>query len=357
MGTYWTAGQIIQQAQREIGLAVSSDPFVSQMKEDQKFVAMLGSIGTDLAMEHQWPQLIREFSVTTAASVSDYALPSDFLEMVDQSGWNRSTRFPIGGPLSPQEWQFLKASGVGVVFNVVFRNGAVQGVGGAYVDAFRIFPAPAAGTVIAFEYRSRAWAQKNFVDPAGYLVSFSGTGVASMTVSKYGSGPASSLDLEISATASVSDPNNPVYVSISHAGSLFGNTYLYRNTPGPILLGASQTGTAATLSPGAVVAGDTWSYSIYQTQNFGPTTQVDLPTASSDQVLFDHLLVVRALKLAWKKDAGFDTASAQEDYDKTLERVKGNLSSAPRLSIVSRVIRDRLIDGSNLPITGFGGAR
>jgi hypothetical protein len=306
-------------------------------------------------MEHQWPQLLREFSVMTVAGVSDYALPSDFLEMVDQSGWNRTTRFPLGGPLSPQEWQFLKASGVGVVFNVVFRNGNVPDVNGSFVDAFRVLPAPAANVAIAFEYRSRAWAQVSGIPTS--LVSFSGLGTSKLVLSPgLPVSPASSnIKIVANVTLNLASTSDVVPVSTYINGTLSNDTpNLGINPLGILTNSGSFTGLYGALSPGKVMAGDTWTFYIPWGQPLNTNTPQDAPSAFSDQVLFDHLLVVRALKLAWKKDGGFDTASAQEDYDKTLERVKGNLSSAPRLSLVGRSLRDRLIDTSNLPITGYG---
>ena len=70
--------------------------------------------------------------------------------MIDQTWWNRTNRLPVGGPVSPQEWQYLKARMVGVVFNVLFRP----------MDrSITLYPNTntPAGFEIAFEYCSSCW--------------------------------------------------------------------------------------------------------------------------------------------------------------------------------------------------------
>lgn len=87
-----------------------------------------------------------------------YGLPSDWRDMVDQSGWNRTTRLPLGGPLSAQEWQYLKGRLQGVVFTVLFRPMA---------QALYLYPDTnlPVGHTIALEYESSNWCGPNVTPP------------------------------------------------------------------------------------------------------------------------------------------------------------------------------------------------
>jgi hypothetical protein len=152
---YKTAQYIVNQAALELGLVngpLSSlgDPFASTDPNIQQLIAFVNHLGDDLNNKHNWTQFVKECTITTAGSATSYALPADFHEIFDQSGWNRSMRLPLVGPLSSQESQFLKARLGNVVINVAFR---IEG-------NMMVFPiAPANGQTIIFEYISSYWVE------------------------------------------------------------------------------------------------------------------------------------------------------------------------------------------------------
>lgn len=159
---FGTAAEIINDAAVEVGIGgVASgavpDPYASTDPNTLQLCVMLKSAGREMVKARNWNYLRRECLITTVAGVSNYALPDDFLNMIDQTGWVRTTRLPMAGPVSPQEWQYLKARLVGVTLTILFRplNRTIQ-----------IFPdgtnAPG-GLVLAFEYQSSNWAGN---DPA-----------------------------------------------------------------------------------------------------------------------------------------------------------------------------------------------
>lgn len=239
-----TAGNIINDAGVEVGLDAVTDPFTSTDANYAQLCRLIKSCGRDMVHERSWNHLRKEHTFTTVQGQSEYDLPADYHNMLDQTGWNRTNRLPLGGPLSAQEWQYLKARLAGVVFNVLFRpmNQKIS----LYPDTNT-----PGGYDIAFEYNSAYW--------------------------------------------------------ISTAGS--------------------------------------------------PTvTSSDAPTASTDLVWFDALLMTRALKLAFLKAKAFDTTSVQQDYNATLARVKGHDAPSPVLSMNGRNLtgRDPLIGNQSVPITGFG---
>lgn len=81
---------------------------------------------------------------------SQYPLPPGFSNMIDQTGWDRSTRLPLGGPVLPQAWQYLKGRQQGVVFSLLFRTDD---------DTIQLYPDnnPPGGRNIAFTFISRFW--------------------------------------------------------------------------------------------------------------------------------------------------------------------------------------------------------
>lgn len=238
-----TAGRIISDAALELGLGAVADPYTSLDPNVQQLCGFLKSCGRSLVRVRDWTHIQREATFPTVAAQEEYSLPADFLRMIDQTGWNRTSGFPLGGPLSPQRWQYLAAQpGASFPLVVLFRPAA---------GVLRIFNPPSAPATIAYEYISSAWVQPADVE-----------GV----------------------------------------------------TPDP----------------------------------------TDAPAAASDVVLFDPLLMMRAVKLAFLRAKGFDTVSAQQEFEETLELASAG--DAP--SAVHRLDRspcgEPLIDVTNLPITGYG---
>ena len=154
---YDTAGTIINRAALQVGigaglLSTMPDPF-AQAATDGNYamlVELLNTLGDDLNNKHDWTQFVKECTITTAGNATSYALPADFHEMMDQTGWNRSMRLPIVGPLTGQEAQYLKARLGNVIINLAFR---IEG-------NLMVFPiAPANGQTVVFEYISAYWVQ------------------------------------------------------------------------------------------------------------------------------------------------------------------------------------------------------
>jgi hypothetical protein len=154
---FGTAGEIINDAATEVGLVVpggssSPDPWASTDPNIIQLIAHLKSAGRELVLQRNWSYLRRECTITTVAGVSNYKLPDDFGGMVQQTGWVRSTNLPLGGPLTPQEWQYMKGSTAGVgLITIMFRP---------VTRTLQIYPdgtsAPG-GETIVFEYQSINW--------------------------------------------------------------------------------------------------------------------------------------------------------------------------------------------------------
>ena len=297
---FTTAGDIINRAAVEVGLSAVPDPYSSTDPNIVQMRYLLDSLGRELVHTRKWSLLRKERVFTTIAGQAYYPLPVDFHEMLNQTWWNRTNRLPVGGPLSPQEWQYLKARLVGVVFNVLFRpaNG--------YIELYPDTNTPG-GYEIAFEYQSEWWVKNTIGAWAASTAYAKGTVV-----------------------------------------SLGGNGYVCSTAGTSGMTGPS--GTNILIADGSC----TWDY---LSDIDDVLTTSDEPADSDAEVIFDPLLTVRGLKLAFMKAKGFDTTALQQDFNRTLDSVKGHDSPAPVLSASRRGIgglNDPLIGGQSIPITGYG---
>ena len=104
----------------------------------------------DLVASFNWQALLRQHTfVTVAAPEQVDAIPSDLDRFIPNSFFNRTTRRPVLGPISPQLWQNIQANPQ--VNRVILAYRERDGV-------FLITPNPPADQTIAFEYSSTEWA-------------------------------------------------------------------------------------------------------------------------------------------------------------------------------------------------------
>lgn len=160
MGRYATANDIVNRAALEVGLVPQNDVFSSQDVAFQQLTGLLNSCGQELVELHPWQVLVKEYSLTTqAGDDGKYDLPDDFAYMIDQTGWDRTNRVAIGGPLSAQDWAYLKGRDlVSQSIYASFRQ--VEG-------EFWLFPQPPPeGLEISFEYINRNWVNEQSTQTA-----------------------------------------------------------------------------------------------------------------------------------------------------------------------------------------------
>lgn len=145
-----SAASIINDAAVELGLLTAdvTDPYTSQDINLVQLCRLLKSLGQDLVRDYQWTTLQRQHSLTTVANQDAYQLPNDYQRFVDQTGWNRTQRMPLLGPLSAQGWQLLQVLTSAGVVDLMYRI-----VGGQMV----LYPSANAGDTITYEYITRHW--------------------------------------------------------------------------------------------------------------------------------------------------------------------------------------------------------
>lgn len=81
-------------------------------------------------------------------SRTQYPLPSDWLMQIPQTEWDRTNRWPLLGPKSPQEWQSFKS---GIVYAGPRERFRIL------QNSIAINPPPPNGLMFAFEYISTGW--------------------------------------------------------------------------------------------------------------------------------------------------------------------------------------------------------
>ena len=79
-----------------------------------------------------------------------YDLPADYNSTVNRTHWDKSKRWEMLGPESPQQWEWLLSGYISTGPRIRWR------LLGPY---FQIWPGMNAGELLGFEYRSNAWAE------------------------------------------------------------------------------------------------------------------------------------------------------------------------------------------------------
>lgn len=116
-----------------------------------QMLRLLEEEGNDLSMRGDWQALTIEKNHVTTAAEDQGAIATiasnGFRYIKNDTLWDRDTRLPILGPLSPIQWQSLKAFSVnGPRFQHRIRQGKLL-----------VNPTPAAGLNWYFEYLSKNW--------------------------------------------------------------------------------------------------------------------------------------------------------------------------------------------------------
>lgn len=148
--SYETVATLISDAALELALVVAAiaDPFASTEQNIVQLRQLLKSGGRDLAKRRDWRHLQKEYTFPTVNGTEAYALPADFRSLVPNSGWDRTTHLPVGGPVEAEYWQFRKAVTAG---GVIYRNVRI------WLGQMWLEPTPTSVEMIAYEYQSTSW--------------------------------------------------------------------------------------------------------------------------------------------------------------------------------------------------------
>lgn len=119
--SYWTGLQIIQQASLEMGLVAPTTIVGSTDVGTLQLLALLNASGNELITYYPWAQFKAQWNFTCDGVSASYDLPADWGYFVDQTQWDRTNRWPMLGPKSPQEWAWITGGLVASAPRVRFR--------------------------------------------------------------------------------------------------------------------------------------------------------------------------------------------------------------------------------------------
>lgn len=143
--------QIVQQFCGRTGLPVPATVYGTTNPQVRQIMALLEEEGQDLRDRGSWEGITCQASHTTLALEDQGAITSiasnGFNYIKNNTIWDRTTRLPVCGPMSPVDWQILKAY---VVNGPRFRYRLRQG-------KMLVNPVPPAGDSWYFEYASVNW--------------------------------------------------------------------------------------------------------------------------------------------------------------------------------------------------------
>ncbi len=154
---------IVQGVCDEIGFAAPTSVIGSADKTAIQMLALANRGGKQLAKRGKgiggWAVLQTEHTFTTTDGTAEYALPSDFAFLIDDTLWDRANFWKLKGPVPPQEWQVIKsgvlASSAGPRRRVRIKPSASSNVKAVFVD-----PTPATtGETLVYEYVSDLWCE------------------------------------------------------------------------------------------------------------------------------------------------------------------------------------------------------
>lgn len=145
---YKTAQEILSRAAVRLGLGEQSEPYGSTDQNIIQLRGMLADAGQDLIREHEWAHLRTQYEFITTSGEDTYTLPADFNRWVNQTQWNRTSKLPLGGPVTPQGWQLLKTLNVVAAVQMFFRTEGSNII---------LHPEPSGAFTIALEYVSEYW--------------------------------------------------------------------------------------------------------------------------------------------------------------------------------------------------------
>lgn len=144
-----TGSQAVIAVMKTLGLTAPTSIYDSTDKTVIQLWQLASEVGEKLLDEHDWEILGKEHTITTASPTLTYALPLDFNGFYPDSGWNRTSKFPVLGSMTEPEWQELKARSLGgTTIALLFQ---------VSLDFVSFYAVPADAQTIVMPYMSRAW--------------------------------------------------------------------------------------------------------------------------------------------------------------------------------------------------------
>lgn len=142
---------IIQDSCRLLSLPIPLVVVASTDTQVQQLYAIANEEGDELQRSYEWQLLTEQYTYATSATEEEpTAIPDDLDRWIANSMFDRSTMREVLGPITPQQWQAIKAQ---PQLNRVFLAWRERG-GISYMT-----PTPSMGDTIAYEYITKNWVE------------------------------------------------------------------------------------------------------------------------------------------------------------------------------------------------------
>ena len=141
---------IVQNTCQRVGVPAPSSVINNTDATVQQMLALAQEQGKELTDRFHWQGLTQEASFTTVAQESQGSLSTiapGFSRLLNDTFYDRTDRTHIYGPLNAQDWQHEQ----GTNGTSAYDRFRIRG------DLLLLYPAPAAGHQIAFEYVTKNW--------------------------------------------------------------------------------------------------------------------------------------------------------------------------------------------------------
>lgn len=151
--------QIIQTVVNETGFGDAPGTVIGNTDPTAvQLLALANREGYDLAQadgaNEGWSILRKEFTFPTVVSQEAYAFPSDYSYIIGQTEWDRTQRWQLVGPATPQEWQLIKS---GLSPTGPRRRFRIMRDAASTVNKIYLNPVPDTVNTIVFEYYTTQW--------------------------------------------------------------------------------------------------------------------------------------------------------------------------------------------------------
>lgn len=154
---------LMQDVSNELGgFAPTNAVMSSQDPQVKQLLALLNKEGKELARRYEWQALTREAFFQTVGTENQGTVESvapGFKYIINDTIYNRTRRWQVYGPLSPQQWEKQKAMFALVPFNQYKIMGG----------QIKFIPVPSVGDDCYFEYQSKNWVQSGAQTSDRYL--------------------------------------------------------------------------------------------------------------------------------------------------------------------------------------------
>lgn len=146
--------EIVQDATNEIGILQPSALVGENEPDARRFLALANRVGRELSRQN-WAILQKVHTFTTTSGTTEYALPSDWLRSIQETAYQVDEYWQARGSVTPQDWRYIQntlGATPGLRDTFIIRRNTTGNA-----KAFHLYPSPASGQSLVFEYISDQW--------------------------------------------------------------------------------------------------------------------------------------------------------------------------------------------------------